>query len=138
MADISTFRRFASEGVVWPGPNHSEVELHGFLRYLIRCNIESKKYLIYGYKGKQVRDNTHSTDVANFIVEFIKAPRITEVYNLGGGQSNSISIGEAFDLAESILGQKMAYEYVDRNREGDRVCYISELVRRRPITQTGT
>lgn len=113
------------------GPNHSGVELHGFLSYLIKCNVERKKYTIFGYKGKQVRDNIHSADVANFISEFIRAPRIAEVYNLGGGRANSISVLEAFELAESISGRKMVYEYVDRNREGDHICYISDLTKMR-------
>jgi CDP-paratose 2-epimerase len=109
------------------GPNHSGVELHGFLSYLIKCNAEGKKYNIFGYKGKQVRDNIHSYDVVRFIEEFINNPRIAEVYNLGGGRNNSISIFEAFDLIESISGKKMIYEYFDKNREGDHMCYISDL-----------
>jgi len=109
------------------GPNHSGVELHGFLSYLIKCNVVKKKYNIYGYKGKQVRDNIHSYDVAMFIKEFLKNPRIAEVYNIGGGRENSVSILEAFSLIEAISGNKMVYEYVDKNREGDHICYISDL-----------
>ena len=109
------------------GPNHSGVELHGFLSYLIKCNLEEKQYNIFGYKGKQVRDNIHSYDVTCFIDEFIKAPRVAEVYNIGGGRDNSISILEAFKLIESISGKAMNYEYVDKNREGDHMCYISDL-----------
>jgi len=109
------------------GPNHSGVELHGFLSYLIKCNLEGKTYQIFGYKGKQVRDNIHSLDVVRFISEFIRQPRIGEVYNLGGGRENSISILEAFDLIARISGQEMAYEYVDKNRIGDHICYISDL-----------
>ncbi|GAB2706101.1 NAD-dependent epimerase/dehydratase family protein [Mucilaginibacter koreensis] len=109
------------------GPNHSGVELHGFLSYLIKCNLEERKYNIFGYKGKQVRDNIHSLDVARFIYEFIKAPRVAEVYNLGGGRANSISILEAFSLIESISGKKMIYEYSEQNRIGDHMCYISNL-----------
>lgn len=109
------------------GPNHSGVELHGFLSYLIRCNLEEKKYNIYGYKGKQVRDNIHSLDVVLFIKEFLDKPRIGEVYNIGGGRENSISILEAFGLISSISGKKMIYEYVDKNRQGDHICYISDL-----------
>lgn len=109
------------------GPNHSGVELHGFLSYLIMCNIMQKKYTIFGYKGKQVRDNIHSFDVAFFIDEFLKAPRIAEVYNLGGGRENSISILEAFDLISSISGKKMIYDYSEKNRVGDHICYISDL-----------
>jgi CDP-paratose 2-epimerase len=109
------------------GPNHSGVELHGFLSYLIRCNLEGKTYKVFGYKGKQVRDNIHSFDVARFMNEFIQAPRIAEVYNLGGGRDNSISILEAFNLVEQISGNKMSYDYVDQNRKGDHICYISDL-----------
>lgn len=109
------------------GPNHSGVELHGFLSYLIKCNVDEKKYNIYGYKGKQVRDNIHSFDVAMFIKEFLNAPRIAEIYNIGGGRENSVSILEAFSIIESISGKKMIHEYFDKNREGDHICYISDL-----------
>ena len=109
------------------GPNHSGVELHGFLSYLIKCNLEGRTYRIFGYKGKQVRDNIHSYDVARFIDRFIDAPRQGEVYNLGGGRANSVSILEAFKLIESVSGTPMRYEYVDRNRIGDHMCYISNL-----------
>jgi CDP-paratose 2-epimerase len=109
------------------GPNHSGVELHGFLSYLIKCNLEEKQYTIFGYKGKQVRDNIHSHDVANFIEAFIEKPRRGEVYNLGGGKLNTCSIWEAFSLAESITGRKMQYSYSEKNREGDHICYYSNL-----------
>ncbi|MEJ7828875.1 MAG: NAD-dependent epimerase/dehydratase family protein [Segetibacter sp.] len=109
------------------GPNHSGVELHGFLSYLIKCNLEGKHYTIFGYKGKQVRDNIHSFDVARFIEEFIKHPRVAEVYNIGGGKPNSISILEAFSLIESISGNKMNYSYSDAARLGDHICYYSDL-----------
>ncbi len=113
------------------GPNHSGVELHGFLSYLIKCNIEKRLYRVYGYKGKQVRDNIHSLDVARFIHEFIKAPRSGEVYNIGGGRANSISILEAFSLIESISGNPMVSEYAGQNRQGDHICYISDLSKMR-------
>jgi CDP-paratose 2-epimerase len=109
------------------GPNHSGVELHGFLSYLIKCNLTGKKYNVYGYKGKQVRDNIHSLDVVRFIHEFWKNPRTAEVYNIGGGRDNSCSILEAFDRAAELSGKKMQYEYVDQNRLGDHICYISDL-----------
>lgn len=109
------------------GPNHCGVELHGFLSYLTKCNLEGKKYFIYGYKGKQVRDNIHSLDVARFIHAFIENPRQGEVYNLGGGRDNSCSILEAFSRIEAVSGKPMMYEYVDKNREGDHICYISDL-----------
>jgi CDP-paratose 2-epimerase len=109
------------------GPNHNGVELHGFLSYLIMCNVIERKYTIFGYKGKQVRDNIHSYDVASFINEFITSPRFGEVYNLGGGRENSISVLEAFELIHSISGKKMIYEYSEKNRVGDHICYISDL-----------
>lgn len=111
------------------GPNHSGVELHGFLSYLIKCNVLGTEYKVYGYKGKQVRDNIHAYDVARFIDEFLKRPRTGEVYNMGGGRENSISILEAFSLIESISGKPMRFSYVDRNRKGDHICYISNLGR---------
>jgi CDP-paratose 2-epimerase len=109
------------------GPNHAGVELHGFLSYLIKCNLEEKEYTIFGYKGKQVRDNIHSYDVARFIEEFIAAPRVAEVYNIGGGKENSVSIIEAFELIESISGKHMKYKYSETNRIGDHICYYSDL-----------
>jgi CDP-paratose 2-epimerase len=109
------------------GPNHSGVELHGFLSYLIRCNLEGRTYNVFGYKGKQVRDNIHSYDVAQFINLFIRNPRQGEVYNVGGGRDNSISILEAFELIAEISGKKMHYKYIDQNRKGDHICYISDL-----------
>lgn len=109
------------------GPNHSGVELHGFLSYLIKCNMEGREYKVYGYKGKQVRDNIHSEDVARFIFEFWKSPRTAEVYNLGGGKGNSCSILEAFDKVTAITGRPMQWRYVDENRIGDHICYYSDL-----------
>ena len=109
------------------GPNHSGVELHGFLSYLVKCNLEGKKYSVYGYKGKQVRDNIHSHDIAKFMHAFIEAPRSGEVYNLGGGKNNTCSILEAFAIAEKFSGKQQVYEYVDKNREGDHICYYSDL-----------
>ena len=109
------------------GPSHSGVELHGFLSYLIKCNATGVKYKVYGYKGKQVRDNIHSLDVARFIAAFVKSPRSGEVYNIGGGRTNSCSILEAFAKAASISGKPMAYDYIEQNRSGDHICYISDL-----------
>ncbi len=109
------------------GPNHSGVELHGFLSYLIKCNLEEKKYNIFGYKGKQVRDNIHAVDVVSFMNLFLQNPKIGEVYNLGGGRDNSVSILEAIKLVESISNRKMNFEYLDQNRQGDHMCYISDL-----------
>jgi CDP-paratose 2-epimerase len=109
------------------GPNHSGVELHGFLSYLVKCNLDGREYKVYGYKGKQVRDNIHSEDVARFMFEFAKAPRVAEVYNLGGGKGNSCSILEAFARVEAITGKPMQWRYVDENRIGDHICYYSDL-----------
>jgi CDP-paratose 2-epimerase len=109
------------------GPNHSGVELHGFLSYLMKCCVEGREYKVYGYKGKQVRDNIHSEDVARFMYEFWRNPRIAEVYNLGGGKQNSCSILEAFQKAKEATGREMKWRYVDENRAGDHICYYSDL-----------
>lgn len=109
------------------GENHSGVELHGFLNYLVKCNVQETKYTIFGYKGKQVRDNIHSSDVIQFMNLFIENPRIAEVYNIGGGKNNSTSILEVFNITEQISGKKMIYDYTDQNRSGDHICYYSDL-----------
>lgn len=119
----------ALRGGCLTGPNHSGVELHGFLSYLIKVNITGGNYTVYGYKGKQVRDNIHSYDVARFIEEFFKSPRKGEVYNIGGGRDNSVSILEAFEIISSITGKKMNYVYDENNRQGDHICYISDLTK---------
>lgn len=109
------------------GPNHTGVELHGFLSYLMKCNLEGSQYTVFGYKAKQVRDNIHSLDVARFMWEFSQSPRCGEVYNLGGGKQNSCSMLEAFAYAEAATGQPMNYVYSDQNRDGDHICYYSDL-----------
>jgi CDP-paratose 2-epimerase len=109
------------------GPNHSGVELHGFLSYLVKCNLEGREYKVMGYKGKQVRDNIHSLDVARFMAAFVAAPRAGEVYNLGGGKGNSTSIIEAFKITESFTGKAQVHSYVEQNRIGDHICYYSDL-----------
>ena len=111
------------------GPSHSGVELHGFLSYLVKCNLEGRTYNIFGYKGKQVRDNIHSEDVAQFIDLFTKSPRSGEVYNLGGGKDNSCSILEAFNICESHSGLSPKYRYLEDNRIGDHICYYSDLTK---------
>ncbi len=111
------------------GPNHSGVQLHGFLSYLVRCNLEQRPYTVFGYKGKQVRDNIHSTDVARFVWEFFKAPRPAEVYNLGGGKENACSILEAFQIVEKLSGQPQLFTYSDSARAGDHICYYSNLAK---------
>jgi CDP-paratose 2-epimerase len=109
------------------GPNHSGVELHGFLSYLVKCNLAEKEYTIFGYKGKQVRDNIHSYDVARFIEEFINSPCIGEVFNIGGGKENTCSILEAFSIISNFSGKQMRYKYNELNRIGDHICYYSDL-----------
>jgi len=109
------------------GPNHAGVELHGFLSYLVKCNLEGREYRIYGYKGKQVRDNIHARDVAAFMHAFWQTPRVAEVYNIGGGKPNSCSILEAFDLVASMTGLPQRSAYVDEARRGDHICYFSDL-----------
>ena len=121
----------ALRGGCLTGPNHSGVELHGFLSYLVKCNLEGREYTVFGYKGKQVRDNIHSEDVARFIHAFIETPRSGEVYNIGGGRANSCSILEAFAIAEKFSGKAQAYQYSDQNRAGDHICYISDLSKMR-------
>ena len=109
------------------GPNHAGVELHGYLSYLVKCNMEGREYTIFGYKGKQVRDNIHSEDVAKFIHAFYEAPRCGDVYNLGGGKANSCSILEAFALVKAFTGKDQVYQYIEQNRIGDHICYYSDL-----------
>ncbi|MGC9450443.1 MAG: NAD-dependent epimerase/dehydratase family protein [Oceanipulchritudo sp.] len=109
------------------GPNHSGVELHGFLSYLVKCNLEGREYRVYGYKGKQVRDNIHSRDVARFIEAFASNPRSGEVYNIGGGKGNSCSILEAFAMTGKLTGKEMRWVYDEKNRIGDHICYYSDL-----------
>lgn len=111
------------------GPNHSGVELHGFLSYLVRCNLTKTQYTVFGYKGKQVRDNIHANDIARFIECFVESPRCGAVYNIGGGRDNSCSILEAFRLTEEISGIPQVYRYVDEPRKGDHICYISDMTR---------
>ncbi len=111
------------------GPNHSSAELHGFLAYMARAVKEGRTYRIYGYKGKQVRDNIHSHDVCRFFFTFYERPRSAAVYNLGGGRGNSISVLEAIARFEELIGKRLKVEYVDQNRTGDHICYISDLQR---------
>ena len=111
------------------GPNHSAAELHGFLAYLARAVKEGRKYTIFGYKGKQVRDNIHSNDVCSFFESFYKNPRVGAVYNIGGGRANSISMLEAIARFEDLIGKKLDHSYSEVNRVGDHICYISDLTR---------
>jgi CDP-paratose 2-epimerase len=110
------------------GPSHSGVELHGFLSYLLKVALSGKTYTVFGHKGKQVRDNLHSYDVVRACEEFALNPRAGEVYNLGGGRANSISILEAISLVETLAGRKKVdWTYSDEARKGDHICYISNL-----------
>jgi len=111
------------------GPNHSAAELHGFLAYLARAVKEGRTYRIYGYKGKQVRDNIHSYDVCTAFLAYYENPKPAAVYNLGGGRANSVSILEAIARFETLVGKRATVEYVERNRVGDHICYISDLRR---------
>ena len=109
------------------GPRHSGVELHGFLSYLVKAAMTGTTYKIFGYKGKQVRDNIHCHDVLRAIHRFYEAPRPGEVYNLGGGRANSCSLIEAAARVEALGGGRLTTEYVEQNRTGDHICYISDL-----------
>ncbi len=109
------------------GPNHSGVQLHGFLSYLVKVAIAGETYTVFGYKGKQVRDNIHSFDVVRAAEEFFMNPRPGEVYNIGGGRENSVSILEAFDRVDQMTGKRIRWEYRDEARKGDHICYISDL-----------
>lgn len=109
------------------GSNHSGVEFHGFLSYLIKCFVYDVEYKVFGYKGKQVRDNIDSSDVASFTNSFINSPSSGEVYNIGGGKKNSISILEAINYLQENYKKKMRWTYVNENRIGDHICYYSDL-----------
>mgnify|MGYP000005728176 CR=1 FL=1 len=111
------------------GPAHAGVELHGFLSYLVRCCIAGRAYKIYGYKGKQVRDNIHSYDLVNAFYHFYQNPKIGEVYNIGGGRFSNVSILEAIELVEKICEKKMNYKYVESNRRGDHIWWISDITK---------
>ena len=109
------------------GPNHSGAKLHGFLSYLIKCAITGDHYTIFGYKGKQVRDNIHSWDLVNMFWHFHQNPKQGEVYNVGGSRHSNCSMKEAIMLAEKMLGKKMNYSYAEDNRIGDHIWYVSDV-----------
>lgn len=112
------------------GPNHAGTELHGFLSYLVKCIINDKPYTIFGYKGKQVRDNIHSWDLVNMFWNFHQNPKPGEVYNAGGGRSNSISILEAINTINNIANKNWSdYKISEQNRIGDHIWYISDLTK---------
>lgn len=109
------------------GSGHSSTELHGFLAYLMKCAVTGQRYTVYGYKGKQVRDNIHSHDLVNAFWHFYQKPRIGEVYNIGGGRHSNCSIKEAITMCEEITGKKMNCSYNPQNRIGDHVWWISDV-----------
>jgi CDP-paratose 2-epimerase len=111
------------------GPRQAGVELHGFLAYLAQTVVRGGIYRIYGYKGKQVRDNIHATDVSSAVLAFAERPSAGAVYNLGGGRDNSISVLEAIERFEELTGRGLEREYVDEPRRGDHICYITDLAR---------
>jgi len=111
------------------GSHHSAAELHGFLAYLMRAIAEGRQYRVFGYKGKQVRDNIHAYDVCRALHEFYIEPRCGEVYNIGGGRPNSISVLEAIARGEEALGRRLDWSYVPENRIGDHICYITDLTK---------
>jgi CDP-paratose 2-epimerase len=109
------------------GPAHSGAKLHGFLAYLMKCTVTGNAYTIFGYQGKQVRDNIHSYDLVNAFYHFYKNPRCGEVYNMGGSRFSNCSMLEAIALCEEIAGKKLRYTYTDTNRSGDHIWYISDV-----------
>ncbi|HSX40275.1 MAG TPA: NAD-dependent epimerase/dehydratase family protein [Candidatus Saccharimonadales bacterium] len=109
------------------GPGHSGAMLHGFLAYLVKCIATGTKYKIFGYKGKQVRDNIHSFDLVNAFYHFYKKPKVGEVYNMGGSRYSNISMLEAIEKVQKLLGKKAKYEYIKTNRSGDHIWYISDV-----------
>jgi CDP-paratose 2-epimerase len=109
------------------GPNHSGTMLHGFLSYLIKCAVTGEAYTIFGYKGKQVRDNIHSYDLVRMFDQFIQNPRTGEVYNAGGSRFSNCSMLEAIKLCENMTGKKMNIKYSDANRSGDHIWYVSNV-----------
>lgn len=108
------------------GPQHAAVELHGYLNYIVLCALTGRDYTVFGYRGKQVRDQIHSHDVARLFLRFFEDPKCGEVYNLGGGRSNSLSILETIDIL-SDMGFPLSYRYEEGNRVGDHICYISDI-----------
>jgi len=111
------------------GPAHAGAELHGFLAYLMKCATSGKPYRVFGYQGKQVRDNIHSHDLVSAFWEFFKAPRSGEVYNMGGSRHSNCSMLEAIDWCERLSGRKLDWQYVNENRIGDHIWYISDVRR---------
>jgi CDP-paratose 2-epimerase len=111
------------------GPNHSGAQLHGFLSYLVKCTLTGTPYTVFGYKGKQVRDNIHSADLIQAFHSFYENPRSAEVYNIGGGRESNCSMIEAISLAQEITGRELEWSYQEENRIGDHIWWISDLSR---------
>ena len=111
------------------GPNHSGTQLHGFLAYLMKCVMTGTPYTVFGYKGKQVRDNIHSADLIAAFYEFYQRPRSAEVYNIGGGRASNCSMLEAIAECETIAGRPLDYSYAEDNRSGDHIWYVSDLAK---------
>jgi len=111
------------------GPNHSGTQLHGFLAYLMRCAVTGTRYSVFGYKAKQVRDNIHSEDLIRAFHCFFERPRCGEVYNMGGSRVSNCSMLESIDLCQEISGRPLEWEYVEQNRKGDHIWYISDVRR---------
>ncbi|HEY9612722.1 NAD-dependent epimerase/dehydratase family protein [Allocoleopsis sp.] len=108
------------------GPNHSGTQLHGFLAYLMKCAVTGTPYTVYGYKGKQVRDNIHSADLIQAFYEFFKAPRVAEVYNTGGGRYSNCSMLEAIEICQTIVARELKWTYSEQNRIGDHIWWVSD------------
>lgn len=117
----------AFRGGCLTGPAHQGAELHGFLAYLIKCAVEQKPYTIFGYKGKQVRDNIHSADLIQALWLYYRNPRVGEVYNIGGSRHSNISMLEAIDKIEAICGKRVPYSLSEQARSGDHIWYISDI-----------
>jgi len=111
------------------GPAHAGTEMHGFLAYLMKCTVTGKPYRVFGYKGKQVRDNIHSHDLVEAFWQFLHAPRVGEVYNLGGSRHSDCSMLEAIEECEKISGRKLDWSYIEDNRIGDHIWWISDVAK---------
>jgi CDP-paratose 2-epimerase len=122
-------RTVCFRGGTLTGPAHAATELHGFLAYLMRCTMTGSPYRVYGYKGKQVRDAVHSSDLVRAFQAFFEEPRVAEVYNIGGGRFSNCSVLEAIEMSQEIAGRKLTWGYVDQNRTGDHVWWIGDNAR---------
>jgi len=119
----------AFRGGCLTGPDHAGAELHGFLAYLVKCTVTGRPYTVFGYKAKQVRDNIHASDLISAFDQFCRAPRVAEVYNIGGGRAINCSMLEAIEISERLSGRKLEWTYSDDNRVGDHIWYVSDVRR---------